>query len=81
MLFFDSVALLVPDYMRDHPEQIDRPIVVGLQDKGLLEVIEPETAVDSSATKELASAMTDIVASGVLDEFGNEESAFHEISM
>ena len=81
VLFFDGVALLVPDYMRDRPEEIDRPIAVGLKDKGLLEIIEPETAVDSSATEQLASAMTDIVASGVLDELGNEESAFHEISM
>ena len=81
VLFFDGIALLVPNYMGDRPEQIDRPIVVGLKEKGLLEIIEPETAVDSSATKKLATAMTDIIASGALDELAKEETAFHEISM
>ena len=81
VLFFDGIALLVPDYMRDRPEQVDRPIVVGLREAGLLEVIEPETAVDSSATQELATAMTEIIVSGTLDELAKEETAFHEISM
>ena len=81
VLFFDGIALLVPDYMRDQPEQIDRPIVVGLKERGLLEIIEPERAVDKSATEQLASAMTDIIASGALDELSKENTGFHEISM
>ena len=81
VLFFDGIALLLPDYMRDRPEQVDRPIAVGLREEGLLEVIEPETAVDSSATEKLATAMTEIIASGALDELAKEETAFHEISM
>ena len=67
--------------MRNRPEEIDRPIVVGLKEKGLLDIIEPETAVDSSATEELATAMTDIIVSGALDELAEEKTAFHEISM
>ena len=81
VLFFDGIALLVPDYMRDRPEQIDRPIVVGLKERGLLEIIEPERAVDKSATEQLASGMTDIIASGALDELSKENTGFHEISM
>ena len=81
VLFFDGIALLVPDYMKDRPEQIDRPIVVGLKEQGLLEIIEPESAVDSSATEQLASAMTDIIVSGALDELSKEQTAFHELSM
>ena len=81
VLFFDGVALLVPDYMTDRPERLDRPIVVGLREQGLLEIIEPEQAVDKSATEKLAMAMTDIITSGVLDELGKEETAFHELSM
>ena len=81
VLFFDGIALLVPDYMKERPEEIDRPIVVGLKEKGLLEIIEPEKAVDKSATERLASAMTDIIASGGLDDLSKEDTAFHAISM
>ena len=81
VLFFDGIALLVPDYMKERPEEIDRPIVVGLQEQGLLEIIEPERAVDKSATEKLSMAMTDIITSGVLDELAKEETAFHELSM
>jgi hypothetical protein len=81
ILFFDGVALLVPNYMRERPEQLDRPIVVGLKEHGLLHIIEPEVAVDKEATEKLASALTDIITSGVLDDLAKEETAFHEISM
>ena len=56
-------------------------MVVGLKEQGLLEIIEPEKAVDKSATEELAMAMTNILTSGVLDYLGKEETAFHELSM
>ena len=81
VLFFDGIALLVPDYMKEWPEELDRPIVVGLKEQGLLEIIEPEKAVDKSATEKLAMAMTDIITSGVLDELAKEKTAFHELSM
>ena len=81
VLFFDGIALLVPQYMKDRPEILDSSIVVGLTEHGLLEIIEPETAVDKSATENLAMAMTDVISSGVLDELVKEETAFHELSM
>lgn len=81
VLFFDGIALLVPDYMRDRPEQVDGPVVVGLKEKGLLEIIEPERAVDRSATENLANVMTDIIVSGSLDKLSKEKTSFHEISM
>jgi hypothetical protein len=76
VLFFDGIALLVPDYMKERPEMLDRPIVVGLKQHGLLEMIEPEKAVDKVATEKLALAMTDIITSGILDELAKEETAF-----
>ena len=81
VLFFDGIALLVPDYMKEHPEEIDRPMVVGLKERGLLEIIEPEKAIGKSATERLASAMTDVIVSGVLDDLSREDTAFHNISM
>lgn len=80
VLFFDGIALLVPDYMKDRPEKIDQPIVVGLREHGLLEIIEPEKAVDRSATEKLAAAMTDIIATGILDELAKDQTAFRELS-
>ena len=81
VLFFDGIALLVPEYMKERPESLDRPIVVGLKEEGLLEIIEPERAVDRTATEKLAAAMTDIIASGILDDLAKEDTAFHELSM
>jgi hypothetical protein len=81
ILFFDGIALLVPTYMKERPEELDTAIVVGLKEHGLLEIIEPEKAVDKVATEKLAMAMTDIITSGVLDELAKEQTAFHELSM
>lgn len=46
ILFFDGIALLVPRYMGDRPEQGDPAIVAGLREHDLLHIIEPEQAVD-----------------------------------
>ena len=81
VLFFDGISLLVPNYMKDRPEQTDRPVIVGLRERGLLEIIEPERAVDKSATEQLASALTDVITSGILDELSKEDTGFHELSM
>ena len=81
ILFFDGIALLVPEYMTDRPEILDRSIVVGLREQDLLEIIEPEKAVGKTATEQLATVMTDILTSGALDELAKEQTAFHELSM
>ena len=67
-LFFDEIALLVPDYMRDRPQLLDPAIVAGLEEASLLRILSPESLVDDSAAEGLASALGDIIASGVLDE-------------
>lgn len=45
ILFFDGIALLVPNYMKRRPEEIDPAIVAGLRKHNLLKIIEPEKAV------------------------------------
>lgn len=80
VLFFDGIALLVPNYMKERPEEIDAPIVAGLREHGLLEIIEPETAVDKAATEKLATAMTDVITSGALDQLAQQKTAFQELS-
>lgn len=81
VLFFDGIALLVPNYMKGRPEEVDPSLVIGLREHGLLEIIDPEQAIDKTATEKLAMAMTDVITSGVLDELAKDDTAFHELSM
>jgi hypothetical protein len=78
-LFFDEIALLVPDYMRERLALLDPAIVAGLQDAGLLRILSPESLVDDSAAERLASALGDVLASGVLDELPHA-GPFQELS-
>jgi len=80
ILFFDGVALLVPEYMKDMPRMLDPAIVAGLQQHNLLHVLQPETVVDATATAQLAGAMREIIESGRLDSL-DPESDFYELSM
>ena len=80
ILFFDGIALLVPNYMRDRPSFVDPAIVTGLQEHGLLTILEPETVIGQKATEALATAMADILASGALDKLAREQTKFHELS-
>jgi len=78
-LFFDKVALLVPDYMRDRPLELDPAIAEPLQDAGLLLTLSPETLVGQDVTEELATAIVEMLASGRLDDLPRE-SRFEELS-
>ena len=80
LLFFDGVALLVPEYMRDRPSAIVPEMAEPLRSAGLLHFLEPEEVVDKPATEKLAAALTDIIASGALDSLGKEHTRFHELS-
>jgi hypothetical protein len=80
IVFFDGVALLVPEYMKDKPRILDPAIVAGLEQHNLLHMLQPETVVDATATAQLAVAMREIIESGKLDSLP-AESDFHELSM
>lgn len=80
LLFFDQVALLVPNYMRDRPEQVDPALVAGLEEHELLLILEPEKVVDQAAAELLAEAMTRLITSGTLDELVPDGN-FAELSM
>jgi hypothetical protein len=80
ILFFDGVGLLVPDYIKDKPFLADPAIAEGLDEHGLLHILEPEKMVDKDATNQLATVMTDIIVSGTLDSLAKEETDFHELS-
>ena len=61
ILFFDGVALLVPDYLKEKPRYIDPAVVAGLEDHKLLHILEPEKIVGSEATEQLAAALEETI--------------------
>jgi hypothetical protein len=46
----------------------------------LLQVFEPETFVDKEASEKLADAMSEVIASGALDDLADSGTAFAELS-
>jgi hypothetical protein len=80
ILFFDGVALLVPEYMKDRIEQLDPAMVTGLSDHNLLHIIEPEKAVDKAATEKLATVLTDIIVSDRLNDLAKDKTDFQHLS-
>jgi hypothetical protein len=79
LLFFDGVALLVPEYMRDKPFRNDPVMAEPLQDQGLLQILEPETFIDQASTERLTQILVDLITSGAFDRL-ERSSRFHELS-
>jgi len=79
LLFFDGVALLVPDYMRDRPLLTDPSLAQPLDEQGLLHRLSPETLVDQSAADALAELLDGLLRSGALDGL-DPGTAFAELS-
>lgn len=80
ILFFDGIALLVPEYKRFEPELLDPYIATPLADRGLLRILSADSVVDEDATRRLAEAITHFISSGALDKLAGEKTAFHELS-
>jgi hypothetical protein len=80
LLFFDEIALLVPDYKRHQPANIDPELAGALQDAQLLRIIEPEWFVDAEMTASLAETMVTIIEAGAFDNLQRSEP-FAELSM
>jgi len=81
VLFFDGLAVLVPNYLQGKPLRVDPAIAAGLSQNGLLRELQPETFIDRAAAEELATNLVDLLASGALDRVGADESPFEELSM
>ena len=80
LLYFDGVALLVPEYLREKPFTVGGDTARELQDSGLLRILEPETFIDQSATKQMAKSLIAVLESGKLDGLARDGSDFHELS-
>lgn len=72
LLFFDGVALLVPDYMRDRPLLTDPSLAQPLDEQGLLHRLSPETLVDTSAAEQLTEILDQLINTGSFDDLSRE---------
>lgn len=79
LLFFEGVALLVPDYMRDRPLLSDPSLAQPLDDQGLLHRLSPETLVDQGTAEALAELLDDLLTAGAFDDLDRDMS-FLELS-
>jgi hypothetical protein len=67
LLFFDEIAILLPDYMRGR-EVVSDPTLAGpLEDRTLLRVLEPEWFVDEVSTNKLTDLMAALVEARAFD--------------
>lgn len=80
LLFFDGIALLVPEYMQERPELVVPEIATPLLDKKLLHLLKPEEMIDQEMTEKLVEVLTDIITSGALDSLAKEQTIFQELS-
>jgi hypothetical protein len=79
LLFFDGVALFVPDYMYERPLFTDPILAQPLAEQGLLHRLSPETLVDQATTEALTDLLDRLINSGAFDDL-DRETAFAELS-
>ncbi len=80
ILFFDGIALLVPEYIRDKPFLMDPALATGLAEHGLLEILEPETLIDATTARSMAKTLAAIIETGALDRLALPGTRFAELS-
>lgn len=80
LLFFDRISILLPDYMRGRHTAADPTLVIPLEDRGLLDILEPSDWVDQTMTEQLAEVMVELITNGAFDDVP-EPTHFRELSM
>ncbi len=87
ILFFDGVAFVIPEYMRDFGRLDDLPVIASLKEHDLFRVIRPEETIGPSETEMLSTALVEVIASGRLDHLSktsgpaSDRANFGSISM
>ena len=67
LLFFDKVAILLPDYMWGRHTDADPTLAGPLEERGLLRVLEPNEWFDAEVLDKLADIMVELLAGGVFN--------------
>ena len=68
LLFFDDVAILLPDYMYGRHIDADPTLAKPLEDRGLLQVLNPNDWVDGEVAGKLAEVVTELLTNGTFDD-------------
>lgn len=81
LLFFDGVAILLPNYMTGRELVADPSLAEPLADLGLLTVLEPEWFVDDQLSNRLAEGMVELITGGAFDGGTGDPAPFDALSM
>ncbi|WP_420635057.1 hypothetical protein [Candidatus Palauibacter sp.] len=79
LLFFDQVAILLPAYMYGRHLAADPTLVEPLEDRGLLQILDPNDWVGESMSNQLAEIIVELLTNGAFDDLSTE-TRFHELS-
>ena len=79
LLFFDDIAILLPDYMYGRHTTADPVLAESLEERGLLQVLEPKNWIDGEITNKLAEIIVELLTNGTFDELP-QEKYFAELS-
>ena len=79
LLFFDDIAILLPNYMYGRHTAADPTLAQPLEDRGLLRVLDPNDWVDQEVAGKLANTIIELLANGVFDDLPKTEY-FAELS-
>ena len=79
LLFFDEVAILLPQYMYGRHTAADPTLAAPLEEQGLLRILEPNEWIDSEMTRQLAEIILNLLTHGVFDGLPKEKH-FAELS-
>ena len=67
LLFFDDIAILLPNYMYGRHTDADPTLAGPLEERGLLRVLEPNEWVDEEVTNKLAEVVVELLTNGAFD--------------
>ena len=67
LLFFDDIAILLPNYMRGRHTDADPVLTEPLEDRGLLRILEPGNWVDKDIAEKLARTIGELLQIGAFD--------------
>lgn len=79
LLFFDHVSILLPKYIYGRHAYADPTLVIPLEERGLLQVLDPSDWVDQEMTEQLAEVMVELLTNGAFDDLPEAER-FHQLS-
>lgn len=79
LLFFDDIAILLPDYMYGRHAYSDPVLAESLEERGLLHVLEPKDWIDKETASHLANIVVELIKNGAFDDLPKEKY-FAELS-